>query len=381
MESSAAKPSTGLARLLPQAIFCLSGVTNNLIGYYIDLRGAGNPLLAYQPFCVVFGQVGMAILLSLCLGGVTKSDFTRPSRISYILLVDLFANATFWAGLTYIGSALCTIVYSSVLIWSAVFSRVLYKKHISFFKWVAIVVILSSLAVSTINQVENDSNSPWLQLLGVGLILSSAVLYGLEYVLGENVLMKNTNPLGGSVFFWPNMLVFAVWASFGTGFGYDKFLGDPVAKAASDAGAVPCAWCIAALYAAFTLSNGIHMVSFMYCLNGGPTSAVAGAVNKSLQSALVFVSSDLLFCPDHSWNQGRQGTNEMTCFTTLKVAGFIGTIVGVFIYSLESKFTKFLFGEKSKPLEAPLLGPDYYSSSTGNSSGITSSSVNFISSS
>ena len=55
-----------------------------------------------------------------------------------------------------------------------------------------------------------------------------------------------------------------------------------------------------------------------------------------MQAVLVFVLSDICWCPTHPWNQNRgKDIQSDQCITTFKLLGFIGTVIGTLVYSFD----------------------------------------------
>merc|ERR1719397_235261 len=98
-------------------------------------------------------------------------------------------------------SGLTTVLYSSVIVFAGIFSRVLFKKSISSIRWVCIIWIWASVGLSAGGQVTSVAGID--QVIGIVAVLASAVVYGLKFVLVDNIVSKKLTPLEIGVFFWP----------------------------------------------------------------------------------------------------------------------------------------------------------------------------------
>lgn len=206
----------------------------------------------------------------------------------------------------------------------------MFGKSLSCVRWVTIFCIWASIALSAVGQVKSFSGDG--QVIGIFLVLVSSAFFGLNFVLLENLVVTKVSPLECAFFFWPNMVLGLMWISTFDAVFWRRYVTDPVKENNPDYSA----YAIAVLLALFLTSNAIHQISFFFQVNGGKVPAVTSAVNKSLQSVLVFILSDLCYCPTHSWNKHIKGDTQLDqCITTWKLIGFIGTVLGVLVYSFD----------------------------------------------
>jgi len=113
----------------------------------------------------------------------------------------------------------------------------------------------------------------------------------------------------------------------------------------------------------FFVSSASHQIASYYQLHGGKIAAVTVAVSKSLQAALVFVSSDLIYCPKHPWNYHRADVQVDQCFSTWKGLGLVGIVIGVLVYSFDgilwgcNPHEDMQYGNVARPLLAAMEEP------------------------
>ena len=81
---------------------------------------------------------------------------------------------------------------------------------------------------------------------------------------------------------------------------------------------------VVAVWAVDALFYFAHFLSFFHCCSC--SNAVIAAVNKSLQSALVFFLSSAFFC----------GRDDAQCLTAMKVVSALGVCVAILVYGSAS---------------------------------------------
>ncbi|KAK8802792.1 hypothetical protein WA171_006464 [Blastocystis sp. BT1] len=110
---------------------------------------------------------------------------SRALRIAYVAtaLCDFTGYIIRTIGLSYCGSGLFQVAFSSVAIWSALFSFVFLKRKISPLQWLGILIVTFGLILSPLST-NTSGNSP---LTGILLTLLGAQFYALSYILNEYI--------------------------------------------------------------------------------------------------------------------------------------------------------------------------------------------------
>ena len=85
--------------------------------------------------------------------------------------------------MVYCGSGLFQVAFSSVAIFSAIYSRCLLRTYISGLQWLGILIVTAGLVVSPLSS-HSSSDSP---LVGVLLTLLGAQFYALSYIVNEYI--------------------------------------------------------------------------------------------------------------------------------------------------------------------------------------------------
>ena len=87
--------------------------------------------------------------------------------------------------MVYCGSGLFQVAFSSVAIFSAIYSHFLLKTYISNMQWLGIVVVTLGLCISPLSG-GTVSGSPY---TGIFLTLLGAQFYALSYIVNEMILV------------------------------------------------------------------------------------------------------------------------------------------------------------------------------------------------
>lgn len=92
----------------------------------------------------------------------------------------------FYNRLAYCGSGLFQVAFSSVAIWSALYSCIILKKVISGKQWIGIIIVTLGLCVSPLSS-GAKGQSP---LTGILLTLLGAQFYALSYIVNEYITVR-----------------------------------------------------------------------------------------------------------------------------------------------------------------------------------------------
>jgi len=310
--------------------FNISGIINCILANELDLRGAGEPVTGFQPAMQFISQTTVSGLLLLCQRTKFSMKFIKlPWKYWYILCLSMSGNTLYWLGLDAVGSGLSVVIYSSIVVFTGIFSKLFFGKSISWVRWCSILLIWASIGLSAVGNVRSIEG--FNQIFGIVAVLLAAAFLGACWVLVEHHILVQLSPLETAFFLWPLAVIAICWVSVVDGIFWHTIVTNPIRNADPNYSVI----FIVLVFALFFASNTMHQLSFFFQMNGGTTAAVGAAVSKSLQAVLVFVSSDLYFCPTHSWNDHRSDTQMEQCITTWKVVGLTGTVIGVLIYSFD----------------------------------------------
>lgn len=245
-----------------------------------------------------------------------------PLRQCFLIsLVDITAMVLNYSGNMLAGSAIFAVVYASVTIWAAVFSRFMLSRKLSWEQWGAIVLVFSGLALTALGA----STAGAEVLLGTVLVVVGSVLHALTYALNEWVSVRSarTPPhvnccVQGCI----ATCFFVAWQLVYTLPHWEDGIARPFDESGGAVGTV------AGLFAAQAVANLVHAGTFYNLLSW--VGCVTAGVLKGLQAVVVFVLAHLFFC----------GYKAENCFSPLKGVSLAVVVTGVTLYSVATRRSK-----------------------------------------
>jgi drug/metabolite transporter (DMT)-like permease len=280
-----------------------------------------------------------------------------------ILVLDITSAVLYYMSLEFIGSGMATVLYSFIVVWTALIKRIFFGTKISIGRWISIVAMPCFISLSAVEQVKDNKNSKWRQLIGCILILISSLGYACTFCLNnallanhaetkktssstrsssmnESLLNRNqkhddddderdfsVHPTpthvativsmnGLLVLLYMSIFVFPNWSEY--------MFNDQNKGSTTNAWHYGSTEYTALFYTVFVISVGAHQQSVYHCLCHGASSAVTAGVSKSLQAAGTFMLSALIFCK----------TEHDQCLNVWKIVGMIGIVFTVLWYSV-----------------------------------------------
>ncbi len=252
------------------------------------------------------------------------------TKASGIAIFDIFAQSMVYTGNNLAGPTVFAIIYSSVTIWAAIFSRVLLSRSLVVFQWAGVCLVVVGLALTAIDSKTVGKNV----FAGAILILVGSSFHGLTYVMSERIMtpspiirsvsgihkepehlsIKANCAVQGIV----AMVVFLLWQIFYTLPRIEPLILVPMREAGTTA--------LHALIilVTITLANYVHSITFYVTLRHFPGGATSAGVLKGLQAVLVFAVSAMILCE-------RWGGNEM-CWSNSKGISLVVVVSGIMIY-------------------------------------------------
>lgn len=252
------------------------------------------------------------------------------TKASGIAIFDIFAQSMVYTGNNLAGPTVFAIIYSSVTIWAAIFSRVLLSRSLVVFQWAGVCLVVVGLALTAIDSKTVGKNV----FAGAILILVGSSFHGLTYVMSERIMtpspiirsvsgihkepehlsIKANCAVQGIV----AMVVFLLWQIFYTLPRIEPLILVPMKEAGTTA--------LHALIilVTITLANYVHSITFYVTLRHFPGGATSAGVLKGLQAVLVFAVSAMILCE-------RWGGNEM-CWSNSKGISLVVVVSGIMIY-------------------------------------------------
>jgi hypothetical protein len=263
-----------------------------------------------------------------------------------IAFIDIFAQTLNYTGSTLSGPTIFAIIYSSVTIWAAVYSRLLLGRKQSFLQWTGIVIVFLGLTITATDSVTVGPDV----FHGALLVFVGSSVHALTYVLSEIIMVKGESispQLNCSIQGLVGCSVYLLWQVFYTRQHFEGLVAEPMtSKGTTVMDAIKILFSLSA-------SNFIHASSFFYTLKYYPGGATSAGVMKGLQAVLVFLFSSLVYC-------GRYGSTEM-CFSVSKFASLCVVTGGVFLFGIASDSERNRGEREVTPLKEGydrILGPE-----------------------
>jgi drug/metabolite transporter (DMT)-like permease len=253
---------------------------------------------------------------------------TLPSRRAVlkacgIAVFDIISQALNYTGAGMAGATIFAVIYSSVTIWTALWSRLILKRSLSWTQWLAVCIVFGGLAITALESADMGPNVK----RGAILVGFGSAMHGASYVLSEAIMSLGPDRLTVR----QNAAIQSVLAAFLLGIWqlvytlprWDIVIGDPVREAGTTLTVAVI------IMASFALANLIHSLSFYHTLRHYPGGSTSAGVMKGLQAVLVFGATHVLFC-------GRTGGEEM-CFSIPKLVSLVTVVGGVAVFGLATE--------------------------------------------
>ncbi|KAF8820902.1 putative transporter/permease protein [Cardiosporidium cionae] len=253
----------------------------------------------------------------------------------FVSFLDILNQLLKKGGLLMAGAAVYTVVDSSSIVWTAVWSRLLLKRHLSFSQWFSLFLISLGLSFKAfqLNFSLHDE-----EFIGVLLILTASILMGLTFVLNEKY-MEDANPTEG-----PNLvcmmgiccsILLTMWTFGWTIPRFDALILKNIALRNGDKKVILMS------FFGLLVSGWLHSGTFWYIMK--KIGAVSTGVLKGMKVATVFLLSHYFFCE----LQPSQCLNVWTGLSTTVC------VIGVISYTYATTYEKKQLATEEET--APLL--------------------------
>lgn len=339
----------GLWVPLVAAVYILSGICQPLLMAACKNAGLADSTAQLYMFFYYAGPSFLlfAILPYPCCHNSSRDEL-RPSKtaIGKAVLVaafDIIAQTFNYTGASYAGASIFAVIYASVTIWTAVFSRLILGRSISCVQCGAIGIVFGGLCLAGLESIALGSDV----LFGTLLIVVGSCMHGATYVLSEAIMTTSTNvvlatsTVDGALHKQQNYrdlltvlensaiqgivacIGLLVWQLIYTLPRWDDLIRQPAVLAGTTKGQA------AVLFLSFSISNLLHSLSFYYTVAFYPGGSTSAGVMKGLQAVLVFVAAHILFC-------GSDDPNNNMCFSIIKFASLVTVVGGVYLFRADT---------------------------------------------
>jgi hypothetical protein len=350
--------TTTTTTLVAAAIYIASGICQPLLMTVCKNAGlADSHAQLYMLFYYAGPSCLLLTLLPCCYNSSSNSSSSidennsllRPSvstilKASLIACFDIAAQSLNYTGASLAGATIFAMVYSSVTVWTAIFSRVFLGRILTRQQFCAVLVVFAGLCMTGL-----DSFTLGVDVAhGTILIFLGSCMHGATYVMSEAIMAKHTStttacaPLPGDndmtatvsknkttrdlLSVRENSAIqgvvacsgLLVWQLVYTASRWDLLIRQPMTAAGTTVVQAAC------ILTAFGLANLLHSFSFYHTLAHYPGGSTSAGVMKGLQAVLVFVAAHVLYC---------SSTNRDMCFSTPKFLSLVTVVGGVVLFS------------------------------------------------
>ena len=269
------------------------GVCMQLLFY----QGAGHPL-AQLPN--IDWYIGMMLVYAgrLCSPRSAHAHYARIKlrHVLPIAICDFLGTVGTTIGLELAGSAIFGIIYSSVTVWTALFTCVILRKAQTSIKMMGIATVVAGLTLPTLDHDADSASQGRLVFVGICLTFVGTLFYALEYTLCERAFTLYDRPVDAKQLCFLTgawgLAFTSVWMAAYTIPHWQELVVDEVAERG---GNIPL---IMLLFATHTVNNGVHNAAwFVVC---ELESGVSTGLLMGVKAAALFLASALFFCnEDH----------------------------------------------------------------------------------
>ncbi|KAK8795843.1 hypothetical protein WA171_003810 [Blastocystis sp. BT1] len=249
--------------------------------------------------------------------GFPEEENSHLVRYLYLAsaILDISGYVIRTIGMVYCGSGLFQVAFSSVAIFSAIYSRVILKTFITPLQWFGIVVVTVGLVVSPFSS-NTSGSSP---ITGILLTLLGAQFYAISYIVNEYIIRvpgnKGSKEICKQVGLINTFLCFIV-ICVDTIPNRDVLVYQPIAVKKATVRKVFEAMGM------YIISHIIHSYA-LYSIQGS-LGAIWTGLLQCIRACVVFLSSHYLYC----------STDPNQCLTTSKIVSTILVCVGIFIFTM-----------------------------------------------
>jgi len=247
-----------------------------------------------------------------------------PIRCLFLLaLSDLLGMFFSIRGLQKAGSGLFQVVFSSVVVWAALLSKMLLCKQIGKGEWFGIVVVSLGLICSALGQMGGYYSGDEFRVhevaVGIALTLLGSFFHSLGYVLGEiagyfpePLSTKKICTFVGAA----NSFVLTIYCVLYTVPNWNMLVTEKVAAVGGSETVIMLGLFL------MIVSNLAHAITYFQLLSS--SGAVSTGLLQSIRAVAVFGISSLLYC----------GKQKSQCYTLARGVSTLLVVFGMSCYSM-----------------------------------------------
>lgn len=356
--------SPGIKTSLMAVVYILSGICQPLLMTVCKHAGLADSSAQLYMLFYYFGPT-LAVFPTFC--KLSQPQQQRPQRqdneettvsksvilkACMVAMFDIIAQSFNYTGASYAGATIFAMIYASVTIWTAIFSRCLLHRNINYTQCIAILIVFSGLCITSFDSISLGSEV----VRGTIYVLIGSCMHGATYVFSEAIMMTShgsnncdiaTTSIDSVIVpvtlpsidderrprqrrelltYLENSAVQGVVACVGL-LSWQMVYTIPhwndLIRQPTQAAGTTFLEAVLILFA-FSLANLFHSLSFYYTVAHYPGGSTSAGIMKGLQAVLVFVVAHLLYCHPNS--------DSSMCFTTMKFISLFTVVGGVAVF-------------------------------------------------
>jgi len=225
-------------------------------------------LLAYNGMCekntmlyVLPNYIGMSLSFLMNFRNSCRQGKIQWTTIIILSSVDIISQYLNFSGLVNAGSLIFTVIYSSVTVYTAIFSCVFLNRQLHSMQWIAVFLIMLGLIFGGRGAAQLGGEDVW---LGVIQIFIGSMFHSLTYILSEFLLKNATDPIApemlSTLMGLSGVIVFGVWQVIYTIPNFQVLIVDSIASKHGSINVIIFTVII------LTLVNFIHAICFFNLL-------------------------------------------------------------------------------------------------------------------
>ncbi|KAL3931380.1 MAG: hypothetical protein SGPRY_001146, partial [Prymnesium sp.] len=276
----------------------LTGVWWGIAMQLLVYSGAGEPAACLPNLDWYVGMM-LLYLVRWCAADSSGYASALHRHVIPITLCDLLGTVGTTVGLEMAGSAIFGIIYSSVTVWTALFTCLILRKPQSKVKLLGICTVVFGLCLPTLDPSRAaESARGHTVIVGIALTSCGTLFYALEYTLCERCYSLYEKPLDARQLRKGDSAITGAWGFFFTsiwivGYTIPHWNALVTAPVQRQQGSI---WVIGFLFLSHILNNAVHNAAwFIVCeLEGG----VSTGLLMGVKAAMLFFGSAVFFCDD-----------------------------------------------------------------------------------
>jgi len=327
--------------LISAGFYVLSGTIQPLVMTLLKEAGLANPDCQLYMLFYYLTPALFILPFAFLEKDATWPILTTVLKSSLIACFDIFSQVLNYTGASMAGPTIFAIVYSSVTIWTAVFSQIILGRKMNACQWTNVILVFVGLTITATDSAHGGSDVA----KGSCFILLGSAMHGITYVCNESIMTVGQQQLSvlqnNFVQSGTNGCLLLAWQLFYTLPHFNEDIRIPMNDAKTSIAYASI------LLGVFGLLSIIHSYTYFFTLKHYPDGATSAGVMKGLQAVMVFVFTDRFYC-------NKLGGPEM-CFSRAKFVSLVTVCGGVLGYGYTTPTSRTSFGKNTDNHETTKL--------------------------